>query len=178
MTTSPYKWLQDIERRVKQRAKGLPRQSEVEQIWRGIAFRLGKIYLVSPLDEISEIIPYTHNLAKVPGAKSWVKGLANIRGLLLPVIDLNSCLEGESIIVNNRSRMLIINQAGISAGLLVDEVIGIKHFSEHLLDLDTPCKDVLVASFAKGLFVHEEITWTVFDMHKLINNNLFLDAAL
>ncbi|MDM8565162.1 chemotaxis protein CheW [Candidatus Halobeggiatoa sp. HSG11] len=178
MTTSPYKWLQDLERRAKQRAKGLPHQSTIEQIWRGIAFRLGKIYLVSPLNEISEIIPYTHNLAKVPGAKSWIKGLANIRGLLLPIIDLKACLEGESIAINNRSRMLIINQSGISAGLLVDEVLGIKHFPEHLMDLETPCKDVLIAPFAKGLFVYEKDTWTIFDMQKLTNNNVFLNAAL
>jgi twitching motility protein PilI len=178
MTTSPYKWLQDLERRAKQRARGLPRQSTIELIWRGIAFRLGQTYLVSSLNEISEIIPYTHNLAKVPGAKSWVKGLANIRGLLLPIIDLNACLEGEPIVISNRSRMLIINQAGISAGLLVDEVLGIKHFPEHIMDLETPCKDILVVPFAKGLFIHEKITWTIFDMQKLASNNIFLNASL
>jgi len=178
MTTSPYKWLQDLERRAKQRAKGLPHQSTIEQIWRGIAFRLGKIYLVSPLNEISEILPYSTNLAKIPGSKLWVKGLANVRGLLLPIIDLNFCLEGEPIVINNRSRMLLINQSGISAGLLVDEVLGIKHFPEHIMDLETPCKDVLIAPFTKGLFVYEKKTWTIFDMQKLTNNNVFLDAAL
>jgi twitching motility protein PilI len=176
---SPYKWLQDLERRAKQRAKGLPRHEKVvEQIWRGIAFRLGKSYLVTSMDQIREIIPYTSQLAKVPGAKSWVKGLANIRGLLLPVIDLNACLEETPIPINNRSRMLIINQANISAGLLVNEVLGIKHFPEHLRDSETPCKEVFLSDFAKGLFVYEGITWTVFDMNLLAQSQKFINAAL
>ncbi|OQY54978.1 MAG: hypothetical protein B6247_09450 [Candidatus Parabeggiatoa sp. nov. 2] len=179
LAQSPYKWLQDIERRAKQRAKGLPRlEKVVDQIWRGIAFRLGKTYLVTPINEIRDILPYTSQLAKVPGAKSWVKGLANIRGLLLPVIDLNACLEGTPISINNRSRMLIINQAGISAGLLVDEVLGIRHFPEHNRSLDTPCKEAWITDFARRLFTYEEITWTVFDMQALAQSERFLNAAL
>jgi len=68
--------------------------------------------------EIREILPYIGRLAKVPGAKSWVKGLANIRGILLPVIDLSGCLDGKPISIERHTRMLIINQAGISAGFL------------------------------------------------------------
>ena len=175
---SPFQWLQDLERRAKQRAKGLPRYEIVEQIWRGIAFRLGVTYLVAPLSEVREILPYPNHLAKVPGAKSWINGLANIRGLLLPVIDLNACLEGSPISINNRSRMLIINQAGVSAGLLVDEVIGIKHFPVANRDLNTPCKETWLTPFAKGLFTVDEMTWTVFDMHALVENDLFLKAAI
>ena len=177
LAQSPFHWLQDIERHAKQQAKGLPRQEKIEQIWRGIAFQLGNTYLVTHINDIREIIPYPSQLAKVPGAKSWVKGLANIRGLLLPVIDLNACLEGNPISINNRSRMLIINQTNISAGLLVDEVIGIKHFPEHIRDLNTPCKETSIAPFARGLFAYKEIIWTVFDMSALTESDLFLNAA-
>ncbi len=178
LAQSPYKWLQDLERRALLRAKGLPRYEKVEQIWRGIAFVLEETYLVTPLNEIREIIHYPGRLAKVPGAKSWVKGLANIRGLLLPVIDLKACLEGNPISINGRSRILIINQAGIDAGLLVDDVLGIKIFHEHHRDLDTPCKEAAYAPFARGLFTSDEFTWTVFDMPALAESDLFLNAAL
>jgi len=174
----PFQWLTDLEQRAKQRAvKGLPRQPVIK-IWRGIAFRLEQAYLVTPLHEIREIIPYPNQLAKVPGAKSWVKGLANIRGLLLPVIDLNACLEGNPVTINNRSRMLIINQSGIDAGLLVEEVLGIKNFPEHTRDENTPCKEVNLIPFAKGLFVDKEIAWTIFNIQALVTNELFLKAAL
>lgn len=175
---SPIQWLLHIEWLAKQRARGLPRQLSIETIWRGIAFRLGQTDLITPLNEIREVLPYIGRLAKVPGAKSWVKGLANIRGLLLPVIDLNECLGGGAITIESQTRMLIINHAGISAGLLVDEVIGIKAFPEHMMDWNTPCRETWIAPFAKGLFTQDKITWTVFDMHKLAKSDLFIKAAL
>jgi twitching motility protein PilI len=178
LAQTPYQWLQDLERRARQRAKGLPRHEKIDPIWRGIGFRLGQHYLVSAMNEIREVIPRPTQLARVPGAKSWIKGLANIRGLLIPVVDLKGCLEGKPIVVENRTRMLIINQSSLSAGLLVDEVMGIKHFPEHLRDSDTPCKEAWIAPFSMGLFTVENVTWIIFDMQRLVENETFLQAAL
>ncbi len=178
LAQSPFQWLQELSKCAKQRAKGLPHHDKVEPMWRGIAFKVSDNYLVASLNEIREILPYIGRLAKVPGAKSWVKGLANIRGILLPVIDLSGCLDGKPISIERHTRMLIINQAGISAGLLVDEVLGIKYFPEHTRDLDTPCTEAWIAPFAKGLFINGKITWTVFDMYVLAKSDLFLKAAL
>ncbi len=173
-----FQWLVDIERRAKQRAKGLPRQEQVQEIWRGISFRVGEVALIASIDEVREILPLPSSLAKVPGSKPWVRGLANIRGALLPVVDLQACLEGKPINVSSRARMLVINQNGMTAGLLVDEVLGIKHFPEQLRDNDTPCKESWLAPFAKGLFPYEESVWTVFNMVALSESELFLNAAL
>ncbi|EIJ43754.1 chemotaxis signal transduction protein [Beggiatoa alba B18LD] len=178
MAQTPFQWLQELERRAKQKARGIPRQEKVQQIWRGIAFRVGNTPLVTPLNEIREILPYPTYLAKVPGAKAWVKGLANIRGLLLPIVDLQACLDGKATPIESRTRLVIINQAGISAGLVVDEVLGIKHFPEEAKDTDTPCKDAWLTPFAKGMFIEEDSIWTIFDMHALAESEVFLRASL
>lgn len=173
-----FQWLIDIERRAKQRAKGLPRQEQVQEMWRGIGFRVGGMTLIASIDEIREVLPLPPSLAKVPGSKPWIKGLANVRGALLPVVDLQACLEGKPTNVNNRVRMLVISQNSVTAGLLVDEVLGIKHFPEQLRDNDTPCKEPWLAPFAKGLFSYEESAWTIFNMLALSESELFLNAAL
>lgn len=175
---TPFQLLQEIERRAKLRAKGLPRQENVQEIWRGIAFRLGEALLVSPINDIREVILCPTVLARVPGAKGWVKGLANVRGILLPVVDLKACLDNRPLTMESKTRLIIINQAGIYAGLLVDEVMGIKHFPEQARDTETPCKEPWVAPFAKGLFSYDNMTWTVFDMHTLAESEIFLKAAV
>jgi twitching motility protein PilI len=177
LSHTPFQWLQDFERRAKQKARWLPRPDKVQQIWRGIAFRVAENLLVTPIRDIREVLNYPSPLAKVPGAKIWVKGLANIRGLLLPVIDLRACLEGTPINIAKRSRILIVNQAGITAGLVVDEVLGIKHFPEQFRDEDAPCKQTWLIPFARGLFAYEKTSWTVFDMHALAESPTFLKAA-
>lgn len=180
LAQSPIQWLDKLEQRAKQRAVGLPHHSIHKSTWRGVAFRLGSCYLVTSLHEIREVLPYPKQLTRVPGAKYWVKGLANIRGLLLPVIDLKACLVNKSTNILGHTRILIINQTGVSAGLLVDEVLGIKNmknFPEHTRDMDKFCDD-WIAPFAKGIFTDEAITWTVFDMQNLAESNLFLNAAI
>lgn len=177
-TQTPYQWLQDLDRRAKQKSKGLPRAETIQQIWRGIAYRIGETRLVTTIHDIREILHYPRPIAKVPGAKPWVKGLANVRGLLLPVMDLQACIEGTPITLAKPTRVIIINQDGMTAGLVVDEVLGLKHFPEPNRDLETPCKQPWLTPFARGRFNYEEASWTVFDMHALVKSDEFLKAAL
>lgn len=174
----PFTWLQELERLARERAKGLPRQEKVQQIWRGIAFSLGKIKLVSPLTEIREILYCPKVLAKVPGAKPWVKGIANIRGQLRPVLDLQACLGGKLTPLDPRTRLLIIDQAGVASGILVDEVLGIKHFQENERNKNAVYQGEWFAPFARGSFIQEGESWIVFDMHALSKSRSFLDASL
>lgn len=175
---NPFLWLLTQEQLVKQHARGLPRREKVQKIWRGIAFRVSGALLVCALDEIREVIACPAQMARVPGTKNWVKGIANNRGLLLPVIDLHLCIGGKTpTIPGKRCRLLIINQAGVSSGVLVDEVLGIKHFLEESRNPEQN-KDVWYSPFARGAFEEDGEVWTVFDVQALSNSRTFLDAAL
>lgn len=176
--TTPFQWLQECDRRAKQRAKGLPRREKIQQIWRGIAFRLGTHHLVTSITNIQNIKTLPDTLAKVPGAKEWVKGIANIGGVLLPIIDLHDCLSDQKLNISKKTRLLIVSQTNISAGLIVDEVLGIKHFPEHLYDQDKPCEQAWLAPFVKGTFYYEQQTWTVFEMANLLESDIFRKAAM
>ena len=74
--------------------------------------------------------------------------------------------------------MLVINQAGISSGVLVDEVLGIKHFPEDSRDRDAAFQNEWFAPFARGTFTQENEIWVVFDMYALSKSRFFLDAAV
>jgi twitching motility protein PilI len=176
---NPFQWLQMIDLLAKQQARGLPRQEQnVQQIWKGIAFRLDEFLLVSPLAQIQRIIACPTVLAKVPGAKPWVRGIANVSGQLLPIIDLPLCLgRKKPIVINNRTRVLVINQAGVSSGVLVDELMGIKHFEVDALNTASDNSRHWYVQFANGTFAEETRTWIVFDMLTLARSRLFLDAA-
>ncbi len=177
---NPFQWLQALEQQVKQHARGLPRQDTVKKTWRGIAFRMGQYRLVAALDEIQEVLICPVILAKVPGAKPWVRGIANVRGQLRPVVDLQACLGGNITLVENHTRLLIINQGGVSSGVLVDEVQGIKHFPEESrMSLDKAnIPPDMTAQFIRDTFQHEGHVWIVFDLLALSKSRLFLDAAI
>lgn len=120
--------LKEIERRSRQNAAGLPEHAHAQGQWEGILFRVAGTDVVAPLDEVKEIHNYPSTLTLVPGAKRWLLGIANVRGNLLPVIDLQVFLGGQPIVPGKRSRVLMINFNGLSAGLLVGDVQGLRHF--------------------------------------------------
>lgn len=178
---APFQWLVELEQAARTHAKGLPRQEVVQQTWRGIAFRLGNASAVAALTDIREVLPSPKILAKVPGAKPWVSGIANIRGQLLPIIDLKACLMGENTSLEKKTRLLILNQSGVSAGILVDEVVGIKNFPQDSLEANPPYADQVqwLAPFARGIFQEAENEgWIIFDMSALGKSRPFLEAAV
>ena len=77
---------------------GTPEQIDAPGLWRGVGYRIGAHRLASGFDEVVEILPMPP-VTPVPGAQSWVLGVANIRGSLLPIVDLKQFLEGERTVL-------------------------------------------------------------------------------
>ena len=173
----PIAILRDIETRARQNAAGLPQQVEIRQTWAAVAFRGGDARLGAPLDEVSEIITYPE-LARVPGTKSWVRGIANIRGNLLPIMDLRDFLTNEPCTLTARTRVLAVNHEEVYSGLVVDEVLGLRHFLEEEKTSALPATSDFIRGFLTGAYVQSGEHWGVFSMHALAESQLFMQAAV
>ena len=174
---NPLALLRDIEARSRLRARGLPSKIEVKETWTGIGFRLGEANLVAPLSEVREMLPYPA-LTTVPGAKPWVKGIANIRGNLLPIMNLPGYLGQDSAAVTQQARVLVIHDDDIYAGLIVDAVYGLQHFFEEERCQDMPAVDESIRPYMQGAFLQAGRHWGVFDLHRLAHSPQFLQVAM
>lgn len=173
----PYALLVEIERRSRAHAAGLPRQVEVKGVWTGIGFRIGSAALVTPLGEVSEILTYPE-LSRVPMAKSWVKGIANVRGNLLPIMDLQGYLGRGHTALDRTSRVLVVQRDGVLAGLLVDEVLGIRHFLEEERAATPPAVDEAIRPYVGEAFHRAGEHWAVFSLYTLAETPRFLQVAV
>lgn len=173
---SPYELLRELDARSRQNAFGLPQQSEVKQTWDGIGFRLNKGSFVVAMNEVRELLPMP-SYTRIPGAKSWVRGIANVRGNLLPIIDLRELLSGETGKPTARTRVMVIQQDGVLAGLQVDEVMGMRHFFEEEYSLNLPEVGDAVANLLLGSYRRGSDVWGVFSMEKLVQNDEFMKVA-
>jgi twitching motility protein PilI len=172
----PFDVLRELESVCQQRAAGLPQQRSITKPWTGIGFRIGDINLVAAVDEVSEILYYPR-LALVPGAKGWVRGVANIRGTLMPIIDLKHYLGQAPVDINARSRVLIIHYDELWAGILVDNIAGLKHFQQ---DNSRSISDELqsaMKSYLTGVYQHQDTNWYVFSFKDLAENPEFVRIA-
>ena len=117
---SPYEVIADYERRSLAHVVGLPEQLDAPGLWRGVGYRIGSHRLASGFDEVVEILPLPP-VTPVPGAQPWMLGVANIRGNLLPIVDLKQFLEGERTVLHEGQRVLIVRQSGGDVAVTIDE---------------------------------------------------------
>lgn len=168
--------LQDIERRSEQRAAGLTQQDNMEGAWTAIGFRCGSHHFLIPLQQSREVFPVPEQITAIPKAKPWVFGIANLRGELLPLFDLNMFLQGKATKPGKRARIMVINQPGLSCGILVDEVFGLKHFQREAGPFDDT-KNLNILPYLDGSVFQQDLHWDVFSFFKLIADPKFMNAA-
>lgn len=172
-----YRVLRELAGKSLQSAKQLPAQVDATPQWSGVGFSLfGHYFVVSmgDLNEMLEVPSYT----KLPGVESWVKGVANVRGRLLPVFDLAAYFGGSLSGGRKQQRLLVIDRDKIYSGLWVDQVFGMQYFSMDTRSEQLPetLPDAL-APFVDGCFTHDDRLWSVFYPLRLLEQDRFLDVA-
>lgn len=169
--------LQDYEQRSLVHEPGRPEMIEAAGHWRGVGYRLGKRRFVSSFDEIVEIITLP-GVTAVPGANPWMLGVANVRGSLLPVVDLKQFLEGERTVVHDGQRVLVIRQAGGNVAVLIDELFGQRTFNDtHRVEIDEQYEG-RYSNFVSQIYQLNDSQWGVFNMSLLTRTPEFRQAVL
>lgn len=168
--------LAEIEQRSLNPGLGLPEAGMLEPSWDALAYSIGGVRVLSAMNEVSEMLRYPEQIARVPGVKPWMLGLANIRGNLLPVIDLQAFLGVKPVVPNKTARMLVIQMRGIRAGLLVPSVQGMRHFKEQQRVSNARMKGAL-GTYVYDVFSVDGTLWPVFNLSALAADPQFRVAA-
>jgi purine-binding chemotaxis protein CheW len=87
-----------------------------------VVFRLDKEEFGVPIDSVQEIVRVPEQLTNVPRAPSFVEGVINLRGSVLPVIDLRRRLGMSTIERSDRQRVMVFLISGMRTGFIVDSV--------------------------------------------------------
>ena len=119
-----------------------------------IAFCIGEQEFCVDIMSVREIRGWTP-ATPLPQTPDYVRGVINLRGAVLPIMDLASRLGLESNEPSERSVIIVVAMAERTIGLLVDAVSDILSVTQ---DLIQPTPDVAcdkVKSFVRGLITME-----------------------
>ncbi len=178
MTTSnPFDLLLDLEARTLEGLTGIPAIDLVEQEWVGVGFRIGDSKLIASMSEVKEILDLPE-YTMVPGVKSWIVGVANVRGSLLPILDMKTFLLGEDIKHRKKARIIVIDYKGFNTGLIVEEVFGMRHFRDSDETQDIPDVHDNISPYIERAFKQDKEHWPVFDFNEMAQDERFAHASL
>lgn len=177
LINNPYELLLEMERRARAMQAGQGGEARAAHEWVGISFRLGGENFLVARDETREVLGVPNFLTRVPGARSWIRGLANVRGQLLPVVDLRAFLGGGAAAIGRTARILVANHREVPAGLLVDEVLGFRRFNDGEFNAQVPATLLQCERYLAGAFRRSNEVWPVFGLRGLLESNEFLMGA-
>jgi twitching motility protein PilI len=173
----PFELLKELEKRSRTVAASSASEAESGKEWVGVAFRMGGETFLVAREETREVLGYPAAVTRIPGAKSWVKGLANVRGQLLPMLDLRQFLGSGSTSAGRNTRIVVVNHRDIPAGLMVDEVLGFRRFAETEFNAEPPPTVIRCDLYLAGAFRRGGEVWPVLNLKTLVESPSFLQAA-
>jgi twitching motility protein PilI len=173
----PFELLKELEKRSRAVTAGTVADASVGREWVGVAFRMGGETFLVAREETREVLGYPTVVTRIPGAKSWVKGLANVRGQLLPMLDLRQFLGSGATASGRNTRVVVVNHREIPAGLMVDEVLGFRRFAEAEFNAEAPPTVIRCESYLAGAFRRGGEVWPVLSLKSLVESQSFLQAA-
>ena len=94
-----------------------------------VVFRLmGEEYGV-PIEAVQEIVRVPEELTRIPKAPSFVEGVINLRGVVLPVVDQRRRFNLAEAERNDRQRIMVFTVRGVRTGFIVDSVSEVMRIS-------------------------------------------------
>ncbi len=105
-----------------------------------VVFRLGDEEYAVSIDHVRSIIKYQEP-TPVPRASEVVQGVINMRGCVIPIIDLSKRLRGRPFEPSPTARIVVIEGAAGTLGLAVDAANEVAHIPPS--DIKSPPESVL-----------------------------------
>lgn len=175
---SPFDLLMEIRTRSEGVAGVGPALMRVDEQWAGVGFRIAAQNFVADMAQVGEVLT-PPSLTAVPGVKPWVLGVANIRGRLAPIIDLQLFFGLEKDINLRARRVITVDIGDTFVGVVVDQVYGMKHFAVSAHDPDFAAADIapVVFQHISGAYADGVDVWPLFDLAGLVHHDSFLNVA-
>jgi len=166
-----------MERRSRRETAGSSAGDTESEEWVGIGCQLLNQRLLISREEIREVMMMPASLTRVPGAREWIAGLANLRGQLLTVVDLRAYLGAGNSRAVRSARVLVVENAEWPVGIIVDEVFGFRRFSETEFTESLPETQLRCERYLSGACARGTDIWPIFSITRLLEAEEFQKAA-
>lgn len=132
-----------------------------------VAFRVGTAEYVVNAADVLHLESYT-SATHVPGAPSFVAGLVQVRGKLVPVVDLRTRFGLGAVERTLDNRVIVVKVGSRVAGLLVDSAREVLGLDEATFEPPPELVDNQAAGFIKAVATHSKRLLLVVDLPRLI----------
>ena len=115
---------------------------------------------------IEKVQQYT----RVPNAPSFVKGVINLRGEVIPIIDLKDKLGVSNIQIDSNTRIIVVSNKKVVVGLIVEHSSEVLEISDDKIDRPPTTGENRFSEYIKGVGKSDNRLIMMMDLEKLLEN--------
>lgn len=132
-----------------------------------VAFMLGQEEYAVEILAVQEIIRWSR-ITRVPKAPSYVKGVINLRGTVIPVIDSHVRFNLQDLVVTDSSRIIVFKHEDAVIGMTVDLVTEVLSLKEEQIEQPQTERGV-DSSFVSGIGKVGDRLLIILDLAKVLD---------
>lgn len=132
------------------RAVTVEQRGQNETVFHLVTFQLGREEYGIEISSVQEIIRAT-DITPVPGAPSHVRGVINLRGKIIPVVDLRSRFGLPRAESSDAQRIVVVELRDKRIGMLVDSVSQVIKISSGVVETMPEEATTMDDNFIKGV---------------------------
>jgi purine-binding chemotaxis protein CheW len=120
---------------------------------------------IAAVDSIIEI----QSITAVPRAPQFIEGITNLRGVVLPVIDLRKRFGLEVQETTRKTRIVVVEMDSMAVGLIVDAVTEVIRIPEDAIEPLSPIVTTVDSTFITGVAKVDERLIILLDLNKVLS---------
>ncbi len=108
-------------------------------------------------------------ITQLPHTPPYVKGVINLRGSVLPVLDLRARFGLEAKENSKQTRIMIVTLGNIKAGIVVDGVSEVLRISDETVEALPAMLNSVDSAFLKGIVRQENRLIILLELNRVLN---------
>lgn len=138
-----------------------------------VVFKIGIEEYAIPILKVNEIIRLKGiNITEVPNTQKYVMGIINLRGEVIPIMDLKMKFNMPQKELHDSSRIIIVNIRDKSIGFMVDSVSEVAHIDQD--DITQPPEEIsdVNSKYITGVAKYKDRIFIILDIDIITNDKI------
>ncbi len=133
-----------------------------------VVFVLNKSYYGVPILQVQEIVKMTE-ITKLPNTPKFVEGIVNLRGQIIPIIDLRRRFNLPVAEVDENWKILILKIEEIQFGVMVDQISEVEKVPTSLVEVPPKVVSGVRGEFINGIAKTNNRLLILLDIEKILS---------
>jgi len=108
-------------------------------------------------------------ITKLPRTPHFIEGVINLRGRIIPVIDLRKRFGLPAAAETQNSRIMVVEMAGVTVGMIVDSVSEVLRLPATSIEPPPPMMHGIDTAYLQGVGKWEERLVILLDLEKVLH---------